>query len=657
MSKNFKQQVNIIFLTVILVVLFSPLNQVSSMFTSNTTNQDISQASISQPTASIADSQSSNTDYSLITYPTPNTALSSSNYTLTVNGKPVFVEQYNSTNYAHFAFIGKADIEISAREDINNYTLSPKSYNIPLNKDGNKVYFSLEVPTKLILHKVNSFDKTLVIIADSPEDNQPKLDMSNVVNIMKYNVDNTGVNDETEKIQTAIFDVSQKQGILYFPPGIYKTKQLNLASNMTLYLAGGSVLEASTESNPSYGKGLLYLENVSDTKIRGRGVINGNGSYWRSRGGWYSTIAMSNTNNVDVEDIIIRDTCVANVWIEYSQNIHIYNTKLLADPSPFHVNTDGFDFWSSINITVDNIFYKGTDDATSHGGDKKTSIQNNDNISVRNSVFYINGTGVAFTIGSETKQNLVNNINYENIDIVNAPGLASLRPLTGANFENIYFKNIRIENLINGSLFQWYITPVEWEPASSPDTLGYIKNVYFQNLIVDDVGDENSQFRGYDAKRSISNVNFDNFYLNGKLVTKLEEASFSVMPSTKDGNNYANLTFLQNKLTILNVTATKKDASVSGVPGEFLITRTGDTSQELQVNYSIRGTAENGKDYQQIASHIIIPEGNSSAKIPIKAIADDDKGIKTVLLSLENQSNDAQYMVGTKYHAVVSIRD
>jgi hypothetical protein len=199
-------------------------------------------------------------------------------------------EKYNSLSYVYFAFAGIANIEITAKENIKKYTLSPKRYNLKSTNNGNKISFSIAVPRKIILHQVNALEEKLFIFADPLEDSPPALGQPNVKNIIDYGVHRTGKSDATKIIQQAVNDVSAKLGVLYFPPGIYKIKQLNLKSNMTIYLAGGAVLEATKEINPSYGQGLISIENVNNVKIMGRGTIKGNGSYWRPRGGWYSLI-------------------------------------------------------------------------------------------------------------------------------------------------------------------------------------------------------------------------------------------------------------------------------------------------------------------------------------------------------------------------------
>jgi Glycosyl hydrolases family 28 len=589
---------------------------------------------------------------SIITpYPKSSSAQESSEYHVTVNGQSVPVEKYNSISYVRFAFAGEADIEVNVSEPVNNYTLSPKSYNIPSSQNGDKISFSLTDPRKLILHNVNSSGEKLFILADPLEENSPRVGDTNVINITNYGVDITGGNDSTARIQKAIEDVSSRQGVLYFPAGVYKTKQLNLKSNMTFYLDSGAVLEGTKEINPSFGQGLLNLENVSNVKITGRGIINGNGSYWRPRGGWYSLIRLSNTNNVLLQDIVIKDPAVANVWTQYSENLKVENVKILADPN--FINTDGFDFWSSRNITIDNVLYKGTDDATSIGGDKKNQIQNTENINIKNSVFY----GGGLKIGTTAEQDFVRNITYENIDVVYTGGLTGLYPVTGASFENIYYKNIRVEDIINAAdgaagssdLFQFRVIVAPWEPTSSPTNLGYIRNVYISNLIADDRGSVNSTFQGYNSQHDVSNINFDNLYVDGKVALSPSDAHFDIL------NQYVDLKFTKSDPTIVNITA-KNLFVPAGETGQFEITRTGNTNQPLTLNYDVLGTATNGIDYQNIPNSIAIPAGASSATISIQSNPGNiNGGLESVFLRLDNLPNSTNYLLGPNFQAAINI--
>ncbi len=108
----------------------------------------------------------------------------------------------------------------------------------------------------------------------------------------------------------------------------------------------------------------------------------------------------------------------------------------------------------------------------------------------------------------------------------------------------------------------------------------------------------------------------------------------------------------------MNIKGTDIDASESGNVGQFQITRTGEVKKPLTVKYSIRGTADNGKDYQTIAQSVQIPSGKNSVAIAIRPKRDTQgEGVETVLLSLENQPNSKNYMLGPDFQAVVNIRD
>ncbi len=108
---------------------------------------------------------------------------------------------------------------------------------------------------------------------------------------------------------------------------------------------------------------------------------------------------------------------------------------------------------------------------------------------------------------------------------------------------------------------------------------------------------------------------------------------------------------------IVNITATKIDASQFGEFGKFVITRNGNLTQDLLVKYTIKGTAEYGVDYQPIANFAIVPAGENEVAIMIQPQKSDSQGTKTILLSLETFSNTNQYMLGENFHAVVNIVD
>jgi hypothetical protein len=90
-------------------------------------------------------------------------------------------------------------------------------------------------------------------------------------------------------------------------------------------------------------------------------------------------------------------------------------------------------------------------------------------------------------------------------------------------------------------------------------------------------------------------------------------------------------------------------------PATFVVRRAGPTNAPLTVHYAISGTAENGVDYQEIASHVTIPAGRRAARIVITPKDDrQPERIETVVLRLHPA---ALYNVGRPGAAAAVICD
>jgi uncharacterized protein (DUF1800 family) len=102
------------------------------------------------------------------------------------------------------------------------------------------------------------------------------------------------------------------------------------------------------------------------------------------------------------------------------------------------------------------------------------------------------------------------------------------------------------------------------------------------------------------------------------------------------------------------ITATKPTSDESGSnPGEFTVTRSGDTLLPLVVSYTTGGSAFNGIDYVALSGTVTIPAGATSAKIALAPTPSvENGGTKTATLTL---SAGAGYTVGLPSSASVSI--
>jgi hypothetical protein len=183
-------------------------------------------------------------------------------YRVTVDGQPVFVHRFPTFNqfqwmdYGSFAMTGTVHVTITSLVNDRNVitcSIRPRAYGIHPQISGNTVSFDLDQPRYLVLffNEEPTFQSPgLLLFADPPEKKAPKPGDPNVVNILDYQVDNTGKTLETAKINRAIGDVSALPGggVLFFPPGVYLTGTVLMKSNVTLYVDAGALIRGSRKS-------------------------------------------------------------------------------------------------------------------------------------------------------------------------------------------------------------------------------------------------------------------------------------------------------------------------------------------------------------------------------------------------------------------------
>jgi hypothetical protein len=121
-----------------------------------------------------------------------------------------------------------------------------------------------------------------------------------------------------------------------------------------------------------------------------------------------------------------------------------------------------------------------------------------------------------------------------------------------------------------------------------------------------------------------------------------------------DSNGQGSAYVFGQPSAVVTVNATDSNAAEAGPdPGVFTVTRTGDTTNALTVNFTVGGTAAAGSDYGAIGTSVVIPAGASSETITITPIADGlNEGSETVILTLASGTG---YTVGDPSTATVNI--
>ena len=122
------------------------------------------------------------------------------------------------------------------------------------------------------------------------------------------------------------------------------------------------------------------------------------------------------------------------------------------------------------------------------------------------------------------------------------------------------------------------------------------------------------------------------------------------------GSGSATVQIVDDDLPLVTVNVTDAIAlEGSGNSGTFTVTRYGDLSGDLLVNYLVTGTASNGVDYTSLSGAVTIPAGKISTNISVSALSDSVvEGVETVTIFL---SESTTYNITAPNTATVFIQE
>jgi len=470
----------------------------------------------------------------VIAYPrVPGYRLNSDFLSVKANGIPVDTVTTDVTvGYVHFAFSGTVTVEVTVRETIRTFDLSPHRYEINATADGKVLSFQLSQPRKLHL-KVNNLSR-FFIFADAPETNPPKLGQTGVYSLEDYGVSSSLELVQTSKIQLAIDDVAVKKGILYVPPGLYQSGELKIKSNLTLYLAAGAVIKGTAKVSDyprgRFGTQLIHLLDCDNVRIAGRGAIDGRGRALRlatenSSEGRLKLIRSFRAKNCVVEDVLLLDAGSWSIHLIESSDLRFTNTKLISntildDPAfPWEPNTDGFDPDNSSRVIIENGFVSCSDDAIAvklrYG-----TLRDMDDVRFRNNVVWT--VKSALKIGTEVASRKMTNIVFENNEVIHADRGIVVYCYRGATIENPQWINNCFERIGDNTKEMNMEIKIQDDGGR-----GYLNNVFIKDNIFERFSPNPSRLRGLDGEHVLDGVVFDNLVIAGKKRTSLADAEIT----------------------------------------------------------------------------------------------------------------------------------
>lgn len=471
----------------------------------------------------------------VITCPGPDGEPESSDFTVKVGGKEVFLyqarvsaypenqhwpgyqrplEQTELASFCSFDADGTVEVEIeSKKKNIDNVIIRPLSKNIRPVIDGNKISFALSSPCQLAI-EVNDRHHALHLFANKVEDGP---------------VDKSGDN------------------VLYFGPGIHYPGVIELKDDQTLYVAAGAVVHT-----------LVHAINVKNATIKGRGILDGSAFARDSLKNMETStfvIHIVNSENITIDGVILRDPPRWCLRMFGSKNIDINNIKLIGN---WRYNSDGINPINSSHVKVKNSFVRAFDDCVSLKGlqPKNDEQMNVYDVHFENCVFW-NDWSRGVLVGGETMADSISRCSFHNCDIIHFVGTALCVMVSNrANIFDIEFEDIRIEDPITD---RYFLGPPDSPKKLDPrpayprsiigiqvrrgniyvdeDELGKVYDIRFRNIQYTSQHPTRMYFEGYDSEHDISDVTIENVTINGKKVLGFSDADI------RKNNHVNNVTF------------------------------------------------------------------------------------------------------------------
>ena len=477
-------------------------------------------------------------------YPLPAIYHPSSVFSLQMAGVNVPVVDYNPQyDYAHCSVQEgpvRVTVTLLSNAAVTDYYISPRKEGIIAEKKGNQLIFTLAHDQYLIL-KIDRW-KELVLVADPAETDRPPSEGKGIFNVAaaKYlgvfsgKPDNSDIKHVTAAFQAAVNDASAyHNGIVYVPAGVYPLGNLELKSNMRLYLEGGAILLFSghpqdyrvnarkTSQNRNITWWIYTDSGAHDIKIYGRGTLDGNGKYATAKENNIGNhiLAIFQTRNFVFDGPIVRNSGAWGVIPTRSRHVVFRNIKILNRLDMGE--NDGMDVMESEDVLVKHGIGISLDDPFS----TKTWQQNTDlcrnwpghPLPQKNIVFddLLSWTYCyAFKIGQGVMQPQTY-ISFRNCVAYDAAVAIGIHHKWGTAYvSHVRFDHIEVEHLThqNDDHRTWCVLFMQ-----NGDRLGSgpISDVSIKNVTVYDAGRSPGKIKGVNAQTRITGVTFKNVRMPG----------------------------------------------------------------------------------------------------------------------------------------------
>ena len=408
--------------------------------------------------------------------------------------------------FAYFDFAGKAEVQVTFNDgEIKTVDIRPKSFAIVPRLDGKTIVFTLDQPRNLSIEVNGDRLHNLHLFGSATEKNIPLKDDANVIFF--------GPGLHTLGSHPAITSEGNVGG--------KEMATIKVSSGKTVYLAGGSVVQAAIQ----------LADKASDVTIRGRGILDL--SPWNEPKGYFiegstwqtSGITLPFTSNTRIEGIIVKQPMGYTVLGGKAEGVSIEGLKSFSA----HEWADGIDMMASSNIHISGVFLRNSDDCIAIYGSRWSFRGDSRKWVVQDSTFWADKAHPIYMgVHGDFEGNgdILEDCTFRNIDILesNEPtpgfwGAMSIGCGDKNTCRNITFDDIRVEHIRDAGGRLIDVQFKHYQPSTVDGRA--IQNITFRKIAYD--GPKDSLLEGKGPDQMLQGIFFDGMKINGKPVLKAED--------------------------------------------------------------------------------------------------------------------------------------
>ena len=336
----------------------------------------------------------------------------------------------------------------------------------------------------------------------------------------------------------------KEKATYYFGPGVHMPLLITLKDNDSVYVDPEAIVYTT-----------VYAVGAKNVRIFGGGILD-NSCQERVSSACtgncpIGNIRMYNSENITIEDVILRDSSLWILALFNCNNVVIDGVKLIGH---WRYNADGIDLTNTSNAVVKNCFVRSFDDGVVIKAINNHTL--NENILVDNCTCWCDW-GKTIEIGLETAADEYRNIRFINCDCIHNCG-AAMAVSNGhyANIHDIHYENINVEYQLSNMPMVYQATEdmiydgygktdmadllrIDNAKMCSHDFYknskfanekdknpGYSHDITYKNINVftdEGMGPIKINLGSYSDKAMVENVSIEDVYINGKKAESLDE--------------------------------------------------------------------------------------------------------------------------------------